>query len=270
MLAISFFHPTFVGCFFFAIVIFIILIRITMEKILQKLAKLKSLYDSARMSNEGEAEAAAAAINRLLVKYNLTMEQVENTKLKDNSLNNEDVSGFTFKSIGGEWELELYKVICNYNFCKVFIRGGGYKRLMIVGKKENLDNVKWLKDFLSNTFVGLSKRRWKEYEEKNMCKDKFQRHYLLGCVMGVRDKFEEQRKNIEKQYNNVTSLVVKTESSIMNYVENIFGHVGTVNRRHKSYEGEILAKGRIDGYNIDINKPINSHEKKSKLISKEF
>jgi hypothetical protein len=48
-----------------------------MDKILKKLAKLKALYEDAKMKNEGEANNAAAAMQRLMLKYNLSMEDAE-------------------------------------------------------------------------------------------------------------------------------------------------------------------------------------------------
>lgn len=50
------------------------------EDVLKKLKKLKKLYEGAKKINsEGEAAAAASAIQRLLVEYNISMEEVDNS-----------------------------------------------------------------------------------------------------------------------------------------------------------------------------------------------
>ena len=48
-----------------------------LQNVMQKLRKLQKLYEGAKKINsEGEAANAAAAIQRLLAQYNLTMEQI--------------------------------------------------------------------------------------------------------------------------------------------------------------------------------------------------
>lgn len=47
-----------------------------LDSVLKKLQKLQKLYDSAKeVNSEGEAEAAAIAIQRLLTLHNLSMEE---------------------------------------------------------------------------------------------------------------------------------------------------------------------------------------------------
>lgn len=81
------------------------------------------MYEGAKKINsEGEAAAAAAAIQRLLLKYNLSMEQIGVEPEKDPILK-ENVSGFTYKSIGGDWEMYLTSVLCRHNFCRCLLYG---------------------------------------------------------------------------------------------------------------------------------------------------
>lgn len=233
------------------------------SKILEKLAKLKALYESAKLSNEGEANAAAAAIQRLLLKYNLSMEDVDGVNLNSKSdvWVHEYISGYTQKSIGGQWELELWKVLCEFNFCKVFTCGGSYKNLMLVGKKENLDNIKWLNNFLQTVFVKLSKVRYKEYCSrlsrlvfaKPVARDAFQRNYLYGCACGLRSKLKDETATIDAE--KVTALAVRSNEAIMSYVTDMFGGVKTQHRAQpKNYAAQKM--GYEDGRKIKIGKPI--------------
>lgn len=124
--------------------------------------------------------------------YNLSMDEIgtDEEKAKDTVLE-EKVDGFTYKSIGGEWEFRLLYVLCKWNFCKCFQVGGTYKRLMIFGKKENIETVKWLRGMLAERFVSFSKNRFKEYKKtmeyamKPISMDKYQRSYLMGCAAGL-------------------------------------------------------------------------------------
>lgn len=157
------------------------------EDVLKKLKKLKKLYEGAKkINNEGEAAAAASAIQRLLVEYNISMEEVENSMYRDahkDDVNQEFESGYNYKSIGGNWEYHPAYVICKYNFCKCFQYGNSYKNLIIIGKPENLETVKWLKNMLAERFVEISNKKWKEYKRGieyalsggKISKDRFQK-----------------------------------------------------------------------------------------------
>ena len=76
----------------------------------------------------------------------------------------ENVSGFTYKSIGGDWEMYLTSVLCRHNFCRCLLYGTIHK-LVIVGRRENIETVKWLRDMLSERYVNFSKAKYKEYLE---------------------------------------------------------------------------------------------------------
>lgn len=239
------------------------------SKILEKLAKLKALYENAKLRNEGEANAAAAAIQRLLLNYNLSMEDIDGVNLNSKSdvWVHEYISGYTQKSIGGQWELELWKVLCDFNFCKVFMCGNSYKNLMLVGKKENLDNIKWLNNFLQTVFVKLSKVRYKEYCSgldftKPAGRDTFQRNYLYGCACGLRKKLKDETATIDAE--KVTALVVRSNDAIMSYVTDMFGRVGT---KHSAMPKNYAAQkmGYKDGIKIKIGKPLEK-KKSTELL----
>lgn len=107
-----------------------------LDAIQKKLRKLQKMYEGAKVINsEGEAQAAAAAIQRILLEYNITMEEVGVEKDKT-VIEQETWSGFTYKSIGGWWETRLVNVLCKFNFCRCFCAGTSYKTLFIIGTEE--------------------------------------------------------------------------------------------------------------------------------------
>ena len=234
-----------------------------LQNIVTKLRKLQNLYEGAKeINSEGEANAAAAAIQRLLTQYNLSMDEIGQEEEKDSVLH-EHISGYNFKSIGGKWELRLTTIICNWNFCKCFMYGGSYKNLVIIGKPENIETVKWLKNMLSQRFVEFSNLRWKEFkksdhfEHNRMTKDKYQRHYLLGCAMGLNEKLKEEndKLNKDKEFETkVTALTTRNEQAISEYIANQFG--ATSNRKSAQQYSAAAAEGYRDGKNTSINKQV--------------
>lgn len=247
-----------------------------LDNVLKKLRKLQKLYEGAKKINsEGEAANAAAAIQRLLAQYNLTMAEVQYSKKKeDDGIKEEFCSGFNYPYIEGKWEYRLWYVICKYNFCKCFQYGNSYKRLVLFGKKENLEIVKWLHDTLAERYVEFSRKRFHEYEKTNEYKyvykrptiGKFQRSYLLGVVKGLENKLEEiynQDKAKDKVYGDkVTALVVQTNTDIDAFINNKYGGT-TAGHRTRGVNGVngAYSSGVKDGYNTDIHKPIQQNQR---------
>lgn len=243
-----------------------------LDSVLGKLRKLKNLYEGAKKINsEGEANAAAAAIQRLLAQYNLSMDEIgtDEEKKKDEILH-EEVSGFTYKSIGGEWENRLVYVLCKWNFCRCFIYGKSYKNLIIIGKKENIETVKWLRELLSERFVAFSKVRFKEYKKtmeyalKPISLDKYQRSYLMGCAAGLDAKLKEEsdreKKEDEVFGTKVTALIVRNDTAIKDYVANKFG--GTKSRKTHEKFDSARNYGYKDGKNTSLNKAVTNSQKR--------
>jgi len=242
-----------------------------LDNVLSKLRKLKALYEGAKAINsEGEANAAAAAIQRLLIQYNLSMEEIgSDEQKKADVVIEETTSGFTYKSIGGEWEFRLVYVLCKWNFCKCFQYGKTYKSLLIFGKQENLETVKWLRQLLSERFVSFSKTRYKEYQKtmeyahKPMSMDKYQRSYLMGCTAGLDSKLKEEsdRDKIQDQDygTKVTALVVRNDSAISEYISNKYKT--EKGRRTKVNIDSSYAFGFNDGKNTELHKQVSSGAK---------
>ena len=239
--------------------------KMSLEKVLRKLAKLKNLYEGAKkIHSEGEANNAAVLIQKLLTEYNLTMDEIETEDEKKSALIHEHFSGYEYKSIGGYWELMLTQVVCDYNFCRCFKYGNSYKNLLIIGSKDNIENCKWLVKFLKETFVKLSNVRYKEYCENDMMlkqptKDKFQRSYLIGCAQGLRVKFEEEKEERERaekeKASRITALAVRNNEAVNKYVEQQWGGYGKGRSFSVKYD-VANAMGVRDGKNTTINKQI--------------
>ncbi len=247
------------------------------EDALKKLKKLKKLYEGAKKINsEGEAAAAASAIQRLLVEYNLSMEEVESSISKDEKKDNvkeEEASGYTYKSIGGQWEYRLAYVCCKYNFCKCFMYGNSYKNLLLIGKKENLEIVKWLREMLSERFVEISNKEWKEYKKTaeysfyHISKDRFQRGFLMGCVAGIDEKMREiaerDKREDEVYSSKVTALTLRNNTDIDEFIANKYSRVKYTKNRAVAGTDSARNMGYKVGKNTDIYKPIASSRKTS-------
>lgn len=256
-----------------------------LDDVLRKLRKLQSLYDGAKKINsEEEAATAAAMIQNLLAKYNLSIAEIgtEEQRSKQDEVLEEHVSGYTHKSIGGVWEYRLWYVLCKHNFCKCFMHGDSYKSLLVFGNKENLEVVHWMFNMLAERFVEFSKTRFKEYQQtieyqhswRPCSKDRYQRGYLQAAVAGLDKKLTEiaeRNKQVEPEFaTKVTALTVRTDGAIM---ENKWGKncVRNIRKNYTAGNADSSQRGFHDGYNTDIHKPIRESNQRAvsnvKLLS---
>ena len=254
-----------------------------LQIVMQKLRKLQKLYEGAKSINsEGEAQAAAAAIQRLLTQYNLTMEEV-GEEVNPDAICEERISGYNGKTHGGDWVQKLTSVLCRHNFCRCYYFGNGNKVLLIVGKKENIEIVKWMRDMLMEKYVKLGTQRYKEYikahvddfqyldemgikHEQLSRKNPFLRRYLLGCASGLEAKLrEEENKDRVADENlgtKVTSLIVRNDAAITEFMSQKYKKIGSRTSRGLSYT-DATRQGYMDGKNTDLYKPIADNRQRN-------
>lgn len=246
-----------------------------LDKIKTKLQKLMRLYEGAKKINsEGEANAAAAAIQRLLTQYNLTMGDVSQEEQEKDVVKESVMSCYRFKSIGGDWEFKLMFVVCKWNFCKVFRYGKTKdKNMIFFGKEENMETVKWLYNMLCERFVKFGKDRYKQYQDtleyqmKPIGLDTYLRRYLEGCSKGLDMKFKEEAdrekvQNEDKDYGTkVTALVVRNGAEIDKYVGEKFGGYQKGRAMPSAKHDSCYAYGVKDGKNTQINKQVETSTK---------
>lgn len=242
--------------------------QMEMDKIMSKIVKLQKQYEGAKkIGSENEAAVAAALLNKLLLQYNLSLEDVTASEQRRDAITHEVISGFEYKSVGGEWENVLTRVVCKYNLCRSYVYGGSYKRLLIVGKEENKKLVKWLLAMLKERYYEFSKTAYKEYKNSTeyiytrYSKDRFQRAYLLGCAEGLDAKLAAERENQKRQdetfSTQIKALIVQTDAALTNYVETTFGRAGhrTGGRTHASSARQA---GFQEGRRTQLYKPIDN------------
>ena len=145
-----------------------------------------------------------------------------------------------------------------------------------MGRKENLELVKWMLSMLKERYVSFSKVAYKEYKESSeyrytrYSKDRFQRSYLLGCAEGLDAKLAEERKREEKAdvkfATQVNALVVQTDGALTAYVSQKFGKCGHRTGGHANAYSARKA-GYEEGKRTELYKPISdSHHKQASNV----
>lgn len=159
------------------------------EKITERIRKLIRLKESAtQIGSEGEAHAAAAAIHRLLMEYNLSLLDLagENPQNRLTACESDRIS---YKDAAGNiWKRDLMRVLCEYNYCKMLLYAGT-THMVVIGTEENAATVIALFDYLRKTFRRLSEEKYSGYAQGRRGywrtakgKKDYIRSYLEGCI----------------------------------------------------------------------------------------
>lgn len=228
-------------------------------KIVEKLKKLMRLQQSAqKIGSEGEANAAAAAISRLLMQYNLSLLDIDPEERKE-TLQIQRTGCISFKDTYGVWKRLLMNVLCEFNYCKTFLISG-QTNMIVVGTEANTSTVIYLYDMLRSIFRKLAPVRYEEFTEgkrgaarTEKYKRKYITSYLTGCVYGLRAKLELEAVANEVQDK---TLVVCHNQLISDYMRNY----SLVERKASKTKNKDIAEayysGYRDGKNTSIKKTI--------------
>lgn len=230
------------------------------KEIIIKIQKLLALSKS---PNQNEAQNAMLKAQKLLIKYKLSLQEVE-------SFSKENVKIEDFRTEqkfrGKSWKSNLAKVIADNFRCFMYFNTESYKvhRVCFYGKEEDviISNimfeyaVKWI-NLEGNKLV----KRMKQ-DKRRKYFDGIKNDYALGFIFGLEERFRSQIKENEKW-----GLVLQKDQVVIDsYTKfsNGFGKISAneeFNRHLKAYN-----QGKENGNKFDISDKIeNEGEAELKL-----
>ena len=186
----------------------------SIEEILEQIAKLKTLEK--RPGTAHEAAAATAAINRLMLKYNLTMMEVNEHLMRDKSAYYFDdiILGVFGQHV--RWRVDLYWHLCETNFCKCYYQQSGSAQappmMRVFGLKHNISIVNALYVYLVEQIARLCAESWDaEKIYSSLHKLKFTASFLDGAVEVVGQRLREEFRRARKELGTNALALLDTE-----------------------------------------------------------
>lgn len=247
-----------------------------LNKILEKLRKLTDLKESAMLcGEEGEANAAASAISRLLLEYDLTLADIPKEQKEKEPIGIEDVPYcFIYRYL--RWYWNLIHVLAQHNNC-IDLRHSKFNddgteeiKYEIVGRPKNREIVLYLISFLAHQFIGIGKRKYQVYknnmneiEQMPISVGKYMDNFLYGCTIGLESKLQAERSSDTNE--KVTALVKTSEHENKEFIEKRM-NVKYARERNRQWESEIVRAGMYEGFNVNINRGLK--EKAIRKINK--
>lgn len=198
-------------------------------QIIEKLQKVAALMDNA--GTEGEAEAAAAAMSRLLVKYNLTEAEIRSAEGKSaspdiivqyHSLGKDRSRGLT-------WKLSLLNVSAQMNLCQMVRIGNTHGNAWLVGTAANIQATFFMYDHLVVVFQRIGREtydRLDQWDRLQVGRSKFVYNFMLGVPQGLWLKFRADRKAQVQEEPAIGALVVVNDDAVNAAIEQEFGTLG--------------------------------------------
>lgn len=215
--------------------------------VLDRIAKLLALAES---SNEHEAQAAASAAQRLMLKYNVECAA------------RGEARHYRFRHLGVpkgrifENERILATILGHHFFVEVIwvpvyrpLEGKRGTVLEVCGTEENLELAEYVHAFLSHT----SERLFREYQAREGVRGRRSRQsFLSGVMTGFRERLERER-----EVSHGAGLVWKGDAELGTYFRKRHPHVRYT--RHLSHTGgHAYAHGREAGKNLVLRRGVHA------------
>lgn len=233
------------------------------QKVLDKIKKLLALATS---PNEHEARLAAARANELLIRYNLSHQDVER---HDSDYQSYEIptSRRVYRCIEEKWvgpilESHFFVVIYserhwglhnNGTICKD--GGSAYTSMNLVGTRVNVEIAIYVRDFLITKFRDLWRQFQEDHDGEVCSEEKYRQEYYRGLSDGLDKKLSATRVRVQEE----TGLVLVRDSVLHRVVKQM--KLVKVRGLTGSRDDDVYDVGVDHGEQIEINKGVeNKHQ----------
>jgi len=185
-----------------------------MNQILEKISKTLQLGKN--NSNENEAQTAILAAQRLMAKYHISQEEVDNFINENDREATQVIEEKAENEINNDkWKRKLLVTIAKNFRCDVYYHGG---KLVLVGEKEDILITKRVYVYAKQSILSSFKEFFKENYEHQLVnssiRTKCKREFAFGFIKGLSEKFEKQITNSELS-------LVAVNPNVEEYLSNI-------------------------------------------------
>jgi hypothetical protein len=214
------------------------------EKIVDKIRKLLALSES---SNEHEAMLAMENANKLLMKHNLEMSDVNEVDINE-MIEDDIMSGGRLMS----YKTSLISSIMRLNNCEIVVhnRTRGQKIVKALGKKHNIQVSISMYEYLVSTMEKIIK--------KEKCGNA--NSFRIGFAHSINQKVNEIIKERNKKQNEFdeacTALVVVEKELVKKFMKEKYPNIRTTITKSSIVDHASYSAGRTAGQAVSLNSQI--------------
>lgn len=237
--------------------------------------KIKKLFALARKNpNQHESEAAAAKAQELLLQYNLSEEELDNFRSREERISEQFYSGIRTDNGVNEvrWKILLASAVAKNNLCRV-IHHPWKREISWIGTEPNIEIAKLLYETLVWDIETIADKLWKDVltlraieKEKglNLFKDSSLRYvhgktwkksFYLGMVRSLTDRLTANLGTLRTN-ENINALVVVNDTAIRSYISNTYGKLGSGRKDSGSLNSAGYRAGIEKGKTIEFRRGV--------------
>lgn len=243
------------------------------ENVIERIKKLIRQANDEACSKE-EADTAMKLANRLLLKYNLQLSEIDFREGKNKASNIiqeiYDLDDMQNRH-EAEWVVKLFNVVATANMCdRIHLVSGkryGQGRMAIIGLKHNVDITYYMVDQAIAKIRSLETMYWKRYMGDTK-RNTFRRGFFIGAVEGLSMKLYQSMYEAEKEAkeeanktggnNQFALMVINNKEAIENFVNDNYHNLKTASKV-TSYSGiNARAAGQYEGQRMNLNKGLSN------------
>jgi hypothetical protein len=226
----------------------------TTDKILDKLSKLKAAQESeARIGNSAAAEAFASMINAMLLRHELSMEEIPQGGLAPEEPIIELKADLAAYGIRGArvrigWQEMLAGVVAHAHLCKHLVARGTNK-IWFVGTESNAACAEYAYGVLASAADRMSmaarEQWWKnECGGRHLSSGNYRAAWLHGFISRIAERFDEARRAEVQATGNASMALVKLDGALMRAKD----YVSAKFKGKKGIAAAAVGTGNRDGY----------------------
>lgn len=214
-----------------------------------------------KSSNDNEAQNAMMMAQRLLIKYKLSIKDIEQYKNEELKVD-ENRTGIKFR--GSSWKSNLSQIIADNCGCYLFYSTGRTYEICFYGKEEDVIICNIMLEYaikcINSNGDNLIKKLKQDKRRKHF--KGIKNDYALGFVRGLDLRFKEQIQS-NKEW---ALVLVKDQVVIDKYNEFSSGFQSI--QTNINYDKHLFAfkLGKEDGERFDISNKIESEVEENKLL----
>lgn len=214
------------------------------ESILEKLKKIQSHVNENK--NVNEAANAAAALTAMLLKYNLSLDDLEAyaAKKKKNIISKMKEGRTRNRS---NWEIHLANVIANANLCYIITHGNDIEWF---GTDSNIEVAQYITDTATRDIQHIADNTWTAillarqgkikfdltYELKTIHGKEWKNTFYFGAIAGIRERLKKEVEEL-KQIPNMNAMIVLNDQEIKDAVKAKYPVLRSTNYSYKDNSG---------------------------------
>lgn len=189
------------------------------ERIVERLRKVLALTNS---PVEGEAQAAAAMLAKLLADHNLSMADLEQKGGK--AAPGVKKQGHDLGKAAFKWKLDLAEAIAEHYFCHSLV-DRETKTVAFVGRPDNVESLQMLYGWIIDQIKRISADERRVHQQRtgeHIDPLRWQVNFGIGAVQRLAVRLDEKRR--AESNTEITALVVSHNREISDFLELHYGY----------------------------------------------